>query len=110
MVRGYTPVLVGLAQFPVAKDRVTAHQEQVEKRALIPMSDTPDPHVLKKDVLPRDAAVYCFKRGNKFCRWHKGFVRSKPHTVLLSSSLQYRGASIRAALEDFRKAPQSSLL
>lgn len=110
MVRSYNSALIVLLHFPVSENLVTAHYEKVAKRALIRVTDTPGPHVLKEDDLPRNTAGYCFKRGNKLGRWHMRSVRSiKTHTVVLSSSPQNRGAPIRAEFEGVRKAPQSNM-
>jgi len=111
LVRGYTPQLVRLPQTQVSAELMVAHEEQVARRALRLVNKGRQPHVVKAEDLSRDEKVYYFKRGPKFGTWELGFVRAiEPHFVSLSSKEEHQGKHIRAAFEDIRRVPKSSLL
>jgi len=111
LVRGYTPQLAGLPQCQVSTDLMAAHEEQVARRALRLVDKGRQPHAVKPEDLARNDKVYYFKRGPKFGTWELGFVRAvEPHFVSLSSKQEHQGKPIRAAFEDIRRVPESSLL
>lgn len=111
LVRGYTPSICGLPQCPVKEELGVAHKEQQARRALKLLEKGRAPRTVASSALKRDDKVYYFKRGVKFGTWELGFVRGvDEHLVTISSSANHRGKPIRAAVEDIRKVPTSSLL
>ena len=81
------------------------------RRALQLLKTTRNPRTVDPSLLQRNTPVYYFKKGLKFRKWAKGFVREVDlHVVSISSKPTHNGLPIRAAFEDVRIAPRSSLL
>ena len=75
------------------------------------MKNARPPSLVSKEQLTRDRAVFYFKRDVKFGSWMKAFVRdTQEHLVLLSSKPDHSGLPIKAAYEDIRLIPSTSLL
>lgn len=111
MVRGYTPELMGMKQTPVSPQIANGHEEQTARRALAKFAESQQPRIISQDSIMKDDPIYFFRRGGKFGKWEKAYVRSvEPYAILLSTNYSHRGNPIRAALEDVRPKPMNTLL
>ena len=99
--KGYTPSLGGLLQSRVRQELIAAHEEQTARRALQILETTSNPRTIDPPLLLRDTPVNYFKKGMKFGKWEKGYVRYlQPHSVSISSKPRHNGLPIRAAFGD----------
>ena len=111
MTRGYTPALVGLPQIKLSAELITAHTEQVARRALRLLENTNQPHVLKPEHIVRGELVYFFKRGPKSgCGKERRCALQRRIMSSFQKKQDHSGNPIRAAYEDLRQSPFSPFL
>lgn len=68
-------------------------------------------NTVRPEELKRGDKEYNFKRGKRSGNWETGYVREvKDHILTLSTNKEHHGKKIRAAYEDIKTFPRSTLL